>query len=336
MAINRWWDGKPDERYWMEITDRPNLGANLLAPTSAKGGKETFSYTLVDHVQEGDVVFHWWSANKPPAIVAKSTVSGHPFRSRIRWAARSLNSGGERTTAAFEAPLDRFTELDKPVTLGDLRVVESQLRSIRDDLSAAVGNPIYFPWAFSDKRPLRTTQGYLVKLPAAVVAMLGLQGSGAPLDGSSGPVRGVPSQGASGGLQRDTELRLATEQHAVKIATEHFEALGFTVEDVGARRSYDLHALGPDGDEVHVEVKGSTAHSVAIELTEGEVRHWGDSYERALVVVDQIDVARKGGRYSLSGGRKRVWRNWQIDHLDGRLTPTRYRYLLAEPSSGSA
>ena len=35
--INRWWDGNPAEKYWMEITDRSDLGANLIAPTTAKG-----------------------------------------------------------------------------------------------------------------------------------------------------------------------------------------------------------------------------------------------------------------------------------------------------------
>ena len=58
MTINEWWADDPQERFWMEITDRTNLGANLVAPTTAKGGKETFSYTLVDHVKAGDVVYH--------------------------------------------------------------------------------------------------------------------------------------------------------------------------------------------------------------------------------------------------------------------------------------
>jgi hypothetical protein len=120
----------------MEITGRTNLGANLLAPTTAKDGKETFSYTLVDHVKKGDVRYHWWTGNEPAAIVATSTVSGTPFRSRIRWAAHGTYSTGERTTAAFEAPLDNFVELDSAITLTDLRSIETRLRQIRDDLQA--------------------------------------------------------------------------------------------------------------------------------------------------------------------------------------------------------
>jgi hypothetical protein len=32
-----WWDGMPEERYWVEITDRTNLGADLVGPTVRRG-----------------------------------------------------------------------------------------------------------------------------------------------------------------------------------------------------------------------------------------------------------------------------------------------------------
>jgi hypothetical protein len=34
-----WWDGLPAEKYWLESTDRPDLGVNLLAPISNVAGK---------------------------------------------------------------------------------------------------------------------------------------------------------------------------------------------------------------------------------------------------------------------------------------------------------
>ena len=331
MAINEWWVDDPDERFWMEITGRTNLGANLLAPTTAKDGKETSSYTLVDHVKKGDVVYHWWTGNEPAAIVATSTVSGTPFRSRIRWAAHGTYSAGERTTAAFEAPLDNFVELDSAITLTDLRSIETRLRQIRDDLQADVDGPIYFPWAFSDKRPMRTTQGYLVKLPSVVVRELGLVEDKISQRRRNGRKPSARSRSkGTGGRQQNQDLKRATEQYAVRLATSHFEELGYEVHDVGATRSYDLHAVDSEGNEVHVEVKGSTTHAVAIELTEGEVQHWDDSYERALFVVDEIEYSGIGPHYEMSGGRSRIWRDWHIDHSDGRLMPTRYRYTLID------
>jgi hypothetical protein len=50
-----------------------------------------------------------------------------------------------------------------------LRREESELRTIKAELEAAHGDPLYFPFAFSDKRPVRTTQGYLVKFPVDAV-----------------------------------------------------------------------------------------------------------------------------------------------------------------------
>lgn len=328
--INRWWDGNPAEKYWMEITDRPDLGVNLIAPTTAKGGKETFSYSLVNHVREGDVVFHWWKRTEPVAIVARSTVAGAPILSTITWAARGSYSAGARTTEAFEAPLENLTELDQVWTLEDLRMREGELRVARDALAASVDGPIYFPWTFLVDQPLRTTQGYLVKMPASVVNLLGLDGAEVPAARSQVASERRSRTSRGGGRQQDPALRQQTERYAVSRAMAHFASEGFEVDDVGESRSYDVHAVAPDGHEIHVEVKGSTTRAVAIELTSGEVKHWGPGYERALYVVDEISWSLVGGQYVLEGGRDRVWRNWEITDGDDRLEPTRYRYTLLD------
>jgi hypothetical protein len=59
MAVNRWWDADPAEVYWMEITGRDDLGANLAAPQTDERGEEYIGYTLVREVRDGDVVFHF-------------------------------------------------------------------------------------------------------------------------------------------------------------------------------------------------------------------------------------------------------------------------------------
>ncbi len=66
-------------------------------------------------------------------------------------------------------PLSDFTELRQPVTLHRLRDLEPTVLQVRDRLAAQHTGPLYFPFAFSVKRPLRTTQGYLVKFPRALV-----------------------------------------------------------------------------------------------------------------------------------------------------------------------
>jgi hypothetical protein len=46
----RWWDGRPEERYWVEITDRADLGVDLAAPQLNEDGRPNWSYDLVREV----------------------------------------------------------------------------------------------------------------------------------------------------------------------------------------------------------------------------------------------------------------------------------------------
>ena len=328
MAINEWWIDNPEERYWMEITDRENLGANLIAPMLAKGDRESFSYTLVSHVQPGDVVFHWWSrAGRTASIVGYSTVSGDSFDSEITWEARGPHSAGMRTTPAYEAPLTDFTELESEITLEDLRGQEAKLRKIQKALKLEVNGAVYFPWAFSDKRPLRTTQGYLVKMPASVVALLtGLAIAQKP------PAKKRSRKGTkgTGGRQQDPAVRKAIERHAMDWALEYFKNESYEVDDVGGTESYDIYALNDAEEELHIEVKGSSSSSVAVELTDGEVNHWSDEYERVLVVVDEISWTKSADGIKTSGGRPRVWRHWELEPTDSSLIPIRYRYFIPD------
>jgi hypothetical protein len=71
MAIQRWWDGNNSERYWMEITEREDIGADLHAPKVDGSGREYWSYSLVTEVNDGDIVLHWWKRGDgaEPALV---------------------------------------------------------------------------------------------------------------------------------------------------------------------------------------------------------------------------------------------------------------------------
>ena len=332
MAITEWWANKPEERYWMEITDRENLGANLIAPTLGDNGREVWHYSLVSHVRPGDVVFHWWTrSGRTASIVGYSTVSGDSFPSRIKWATRTPNGKGPRTGPAFEAPLTGFTELENQITLEDLRAQELALRAIHNDLKSAVVGPLYFPWALSELRPIRTTQGYLVKMPSSVVALFtGLASAQKP------PVQKRARKGTkgSGGRQQDPAVRRAIERHAVDWTLHYFESEGYEVDDVGNTESYDVYALNDVGDELHIEVKGSSSSSIAVELTDGEVNHWSEEYERVLVVVDEISWTKSSEGINTAGGRPRVWRNWELETTDSSLIPIRFRYFV--PDGGAS
>jgi hypothetical protein len=38
--VDRWWQDKPGERYWLEATDREDIGADLKAPDEDAGGRD--------------------------------------------------------------------------------------------------------------------------------------------------------------------------------------------------------------------------------------------------------------------------------------------------------
>ena len=42
----RWWQSKAGERYWLEATDREDIGADLKAPDAEASGRDNWRYTL--------------------------------------------------------------------------------------------------------------------------------------------------------------------------------------------------------------------------------------------------------------------------------------------------
>lgn len=178
MEIHEWWTANSREIFWLEITDRRCIGGDLLIPQAAASGREVWGYTLVSHVRPGDVVFHYWKPGwQQPAIEGFSVVSGRPKGTTMNWQPRGTYAqagAGRRRRPAWTAPLQRHTALATPVTLGTLRVNERKLRRIRDQLRSKVGEPLYFPFALSDLRPVRPAQTYLAKMPEDVVDLLRL------------------------------------------------------------------------------------------------------------------------------------------------------------------
>jgi hypothetical protein len=57
--VNAWWYVDPAERYWLEITDRPDTGVDLHAPQRDAQGNHTAGYSLLWWVERGDLVFHY-------------------------------------------------------------------------------------------------------------------------------------------------------------------------------------------------------------------------------------------------------------------------------------
>lgn len=137
---------------------------------------------------------------------------------------------------------------------------------------------------------------------------------------------------ASGqGTGLSTEEKKAVELHAMRMAQAHLEAQGFTVIDVSNdRRSYDLHA-SQAGEELAVEVKGTTGDGEAVIMTGNEVRVLRVRHPHtSLIVVSRIHLDRSEDSAVASGGALQEFRS--VDLADRYLTATQYRVAL--PSRG--
>jgi hypothetical protein len=168
-----WWSHDPEEVFWLEITDRDDLGTDLKAPDFKEDGKPFWSYSLVRDVQAGHVILHYEKRER--AITSFSTATGAMRAGNVLWGAR-----GSSARNAGVKPHDRpgvyqelreWHPLPEPLTLEELRSAGPRLTELRSRLKAKVDGALYLPFELSPRRPLRMMQGYLAKLPLAVVSM---------------------------------------------------------------------------------------------------------------------------------------------------------------------
>ena len=94
MPINRWWDANPSEIYWLETTERDDIGVDLHAPQLDDRGVEHHGYSQILEIQPGDIVFHY-DKNKS-AITGWSRASGEVFDSPILWGSNGATTKQRR------------------------------------------------------------------------------------------------------------------------------------------------------------------------------------------------------------------------------------------------
>jgi hypothetical protein len=58
-SINAWWSADPRQRFWLEITDRHDVGVDLHCPQRGSDGKRSSGFSLIWWVSPGDIVFHY-------------------------------------------------------------------------------------------------------------------------------------------------------------------------------------------------------------------------------------------------------------------------------------
>lgn len=118
--------------------------------------------------------------------------------------------------------------------------------------------------------------------------------------------------------------RRAVELHAQCMVEEHFIGLNYEVEDVSRTHSYDLRCTR-DGEELHIEVKGTTGQGESVFLTRNEVKHARQNSDRmVLALVSDIELVGNSQRPAARGGKLRLIWPWDVD--SGTLSPTQFEY----------
>jgi hypothetical protein len=190
--INAWWEHDPAERYWLEITDRPDIGVDLHAPQRDARENRSPGYSLLWWVQRGDVVFHY-DRNRG-AICAWSRAIGAVTEKPVVWlshrAATRRRVGQALLQPGWWLDLDGPYDLDQPVTLADLRAHGREIRTALEALQARVEGALYFPFFFYGDRELRPMQPYLNKLPASIVAAVPALAASAEIAAANRPLVG--------------------------------------------------------------------------------------------------------------------------------------------------
>jgi hypothetical protein len=334
--MNEWWSTQPNQRLWVEITDRADLGKNIIAPQRAQAGKNTPGYDLLNYVHEGDTVFHWWRKPSDPELrgfYGYSEVVGSmqegiiPWKSRGRYAENEV--AGPKPAKFWN--LANFRELRTPILVGDLNSRSKEVFDLILNLENEYGKPIYFPFCKREGK-VAANQTYFAKLPVELLEILGISNFGAGMDTpSSDSSPNIPRKPYLEGKtsisrQMDPEKRSTVEQHAEKEVRKYLEALGYTVQKFG--KPFDF--LATKGiEKVKVEVKGKQGFAVSVEVTINEVevaRNLEGTYRTLLAVVDGIELNQIEGIWKGSGGRMRTW--WDMPFSESSLFPIRFQFTL--------
>ena len=171
--INDWWADDPRQRFWLEITDRPDIGIDLHCPQRDATGNRTPGYSLIWCVRVDDVVFHYEKGEH--AITAWSRAAGQVTEAPTVWlshrGATRRRLLQERAQPGWWLDLDGPFPLDPPLTLAHIREGAPQLRAVLEALRSRHPKSLYFPFSFYRGIEPRPQQPYLNKLPVEFVEL---------------------------------------------------------------------------------------------------------------------------------------------------------------------
>src|SRR6266481_11199 len=171
-----WWSESPGERYWCEVTDRSDVGANLWCPQRDESGKPYWSYSLIHSIAPGDMVFHY--STKGRSFVGASVAGGPVETRQIVWAPHGTvgvrKKGPRAARPGWWRPLYGYVRPQLPLTLATINKPEHQGWVRTWAASRGLSSAARLPLQLYPKN-LRGAQGYLTKMPQDFLKMRDLR-----------------------------------------------------------------------------------------------------------------------------------------------------------------
>ena len=256
-----------------------------------------------NEIAPGDIVF-LWESGKEGGICGVGMISDYPsIRTKAKRFIKSHDKlGGRKLRVGFE-----ILKAVEPV------VSREDVKSHRALASLSI---------------IKAPQGTNFKVvPDQSKALAGLVG-GLSIDPDVDDIVKTLEERSTGrsprqGFNVPVGARRAVEDHAMKQAMAYFTQQEWNVEDVHGQESYDLRCL-KRGQELHVEVKGTSSAGLEIVLTRNEVAHARHFPAVALYVLAEVVWKSTRRGYRAKGGREFIYNPWRID--DGKLKPLAYTY----------
>ena len=169
-SINTWWDKRPGERYWLDVTERDDRGNLLAAPRGEGRSADDWRHQLITHIESGDVVFHYDPSQR--GITACSVAKGGVRKRELDWPPPGRferNGVTSHRLPSWGISLERSTELGANVPLDEIARIQSSLFPSLLALEEEVGDPLYYPFELGSPQATHPLSGYVFKLPEVFV-----------------------------------------------------------------------------------------------------------------------------------------------------------------------
>src|ERR1035437_6533798 len=111
----------------------------------------------------------------------------------------------------------------------------------------------------------------------------------------------------------DSAARKVIENRAMNAAIKYYKLKGYSVENVSAKKSYDLYCT-KKYKKYYVEVKGSLLTIDRIILTPNEVEYAvKNNKSMKLFILHNIKLTKNKRKYRATGGTNMIYDHWKID-----------------------